>query len=592
MLVHRMSECSEIILKENFVVTLHASRVTPADTRTDIGDRFDFGFDKKGNRVLRIQAAPAQTMGCFDKLCSVPVETVAKRDIKSSIECDYDINPTGLYQALERKEWKSAMDFMVEGTWRQGPFMILFPGKDTIPPEKQASMWVTRFEKDGSVRWSQIPLHAAITFGAPMALVQKLIHLYPLSVRCTDDQGMLPLHLAFKFSSDVCILRLLLEEFQEGLLAKDIKGRIPTQVRSDERSKIIEQVINFMSKRIENDMKTYKDKELEQVKKNWLIQKTINEKLQVESSIVAKELKESKLQIREYQRQIQSLKMRLEKKEKQIRTKPLQVRREETSPLAANPYTLGKTRENENPNEASTFGRQNTYYDYQRNTSRKGVSPFLAPTPSKAKLLFDHLGIHEDKLDEELEMEKLKTEENLRIVRKLLAEKVELQDELHSSRAIIKRFGQSAERPRQPTTMRPYSRINNDALSNTRGDSRIGIGAEDLQKLLQLRREDEMKKRNTEPGMRRDLLRSNIYRDDRNDRNIDSFVDEYHLLRRTEEHKREIDFLESPREDSISDVTDVESMRGELQRLMRKENQIKNRLRENNTCAVDLDWIK
>ena len=163
-------------------------------------NRFDFGF------VLtkRQQATPAQTMGCFDKLCSVPVETVAKRDIQSSIECDYDINPTGLYQALERKEWKSAMDFMVEGTWRQGPFMILFPGKDPIPPEKQASMWVTRFEKDGSVRWSQIPLHAAITFGAPMALVQKLIHLYPLSVRCTDDQGMLPLHLAFKFSSDRC----------------------------------------------------------------------------------------------------------------------------------------------------------------------------------------------------------------------------------------------------------------------------------------------------------------------------------------------------------------------------------------------------
>lgn len=565
---------------------MHASRVAPADTRKDIGDRdqtllnrFDFGF------VLtkRQQATPSQTMGCFEKLCSVPVETVAKRDIQSSIECDYDINPTGLYQALERKEWKSAMDFMVEGTWRQGPFMILFPGKDPIPPEKQASMWVTRFEKDGSVRWSQIPLHAAITFGAPMALVQKLIHLYPLSVRCTDDQGMLPLHLAFKFSSDVCILRLLLEEFQEGLLAKDIKGRIPTQVRGDERSKIIEQVINFMSKRIENDMKTYKDKELEQVKKNWLIQKTINEKLQVESSIVAKELKESKLQIREYQRQIQSLEMRLAKKGKQIRTKPLQVRREETSPLAANPYTLGKTRENENPNEASTFGRHR---------SRKGVSPFLTPTPSKAKLLFDHLGIHEDKLEEELEMEKMKTEENLRIVRKLLAEKEELEDELHSSRAILKTFGQSVERPRQLTTLRPYSRINNGALSNTRGDSKIGIEAEDLQKLLQLRREDEMKNRNKEPGMRRDLLRSNVYRDDRNDRNTDSFVDEYRLLRSTEEHRRDIDFLESPREDSISDVTDVESMRGELQRLMRKENQIKSRLRGNDTCAVDLDWFK
>ena len=56
--------------------------------------------------------------------------------------------------------------------------------------------------------------------------------------------------------------------------------------------------------------------------------------------------------------------------------------------------------------------------------------------------------------------------------------------------------------------------------------------------------------------------------------------------------KRDIDFLESPKEDSISDVTDVESMRGELQRLMRKENQIKSRLRGNDTCAVDLDWFK
>ena len=189
-------------------------------------------------------------------------------------------------------------------------------------------------------------------------------------------------------------------------------------------------------------------------------------------------------------------------------------------------------------------------------------------------------------------MEKMKTEENLRIVRKLLAEKEELEDELHSSRTILKTFGQSVERPSQPTTLRPYSRISNDALSNTRGDSKIGIEAEDLQKLLQLRREDEMKNRNKEPGMRRDLLRSNVYRDDRNDRNTDSFVDEYHLLRSTEEHRRDIDFLESPREDSISDVTDVESMRGELQRLLRKENQIKSRLRGNDTCAVDLDWFK
>ena len=142
------------------------------------------------------------------------------------LECDYDENVTTLYSAIESKAWVAVFEFLETGEWDHR-----FT-RDPQPPSQQARTWVTRFNPDGSVRWSQLPLHAAIIFGAPRDVVVKLLDLYPLGIRCTNDKQMLPLHLAIKFGSDDTVLTVLIEKFPAGLSTKDEKGRTPLDINN------------------------------------------------------------------------------------------------------------------------------------------------------------------------------------------------------------------------------------------------------------------------------------------------------------------------------------------------------------------------
>eukprot|EP00536_Pseudo-nitzschia_multiseries_P016437 jgi/Psemu1/221364/e_gw1.1116.8.1 len=138
------------------------------------------------------------------------------------LECDYDKNVTNLYRNIETKAWSSVECFFETGKWAYIHFT-----KDALSPSEQARTWVTRFESNGKVRWSQLPLHAAIIFGAPKGIVEFLIELYPLSARCTDDQGMLPLHLAFRAGSNDGIMNLLIKGFPEALVTQNQRGLLP-----------------------------------------------------------------------------------------------------------------------------------------------------------------------------------------------------------------------------------------------------------------------------------------------------------------------------------------------------------------------------
>lgn len=164
-------------------------------------------------------------------------------------ECNYDKNPTSLYQALEEKAWLPVLSFIETGSWETGRF---FCGsvQDPLSPERQVKTWVTRFNSDGTVRWSQLPLHAAIIFGAPYKVIRELVCLFSQGVRSTDDQHMLPLHLAIKFGAEDSVITCLLQEFPEALFTKDIKGRLPTEVEGprDDRSQVMEQVIAVMTR--------------------------------------------------------------------------------------------------------------------------------------------------------------------------------------------------------------------------------------------------------------------------------------------------------------------------------------------------------
>jgi len=155
-------------------------------------------------------------------------------------ECDYDINPPGLYSAVHTRQWGLALDRIK-----------VFP--------EEAKIWVHRMgieESDESVesdssrlatprnadsivdgnevkkvmRWRMLPIHAAIIFNAPLDVVTGLLKAYPQGTTLADDQGMLPLHLAFRAQCDEDVVLALLDVYPEAMERGDLKGRVPSQL--------------------------------------------------------------------------------------------------------------------------------------------------------------------------------------------------------------------------------------------------------------------------------------------------------------------------------------------------------------------------
>lgn len=162
------------------------------------------------------------------------------------LECDYDTTCTKLYKLIEGKNWEEIIYFLETGKWYFDTtvFTSIFFGSGPDPRFIESRTWVTALDEMGSVRWCQLPLHAAITFQAPFEVIKKLVEVYPESVRCADDQDMLPLHYAFRFGSEDKVLAYLLEEFPQALKKKALRDRLPLDMAhyssKPERGVIIE----------------------------------------------------------------------------------------------------------------------------------------------------------------------------------------------------------------------------------------------------------------------------------------------------------------------------------------------------------------
>jgi hypothetical protein len=143
------------------------------------------------------------------------------------LECDYDAAVTRLYHGIEERQWEEVLYFLETGKWYNTSIISVVFGDYEDDVVTQARTWVTALDEGGNVRWCQLPLHAAVTFLAPHAVVQKLIEIYPKSIRCADDQDMLPLHYAFRFGAEDDVLVLLLEKFPQAVGKLAVKDRLP-----------------------------------------------------------------------------------------------------------------------------------------------------------------------------------------------------------------------------------------------------------------------------------------------------------------------------------------------------------------------------
>jgi ankyrin repeat protein len=135
-------------------------------------------------------------------------------------ECDYDLNPTYLYQAIEAKQWSHAAKVFSQPT-----------------AQTEAATWVIRKEKNGKLRWRLLPIHAVIIFKGPLELVEHLLQEFPAGAQQKDDQGMLPLHLAFRNDADWDVIEELLTAFPQAIFVKDRKGRTPIECASSRMAK-------------------------------------------------------------------------------------------------------------------------------------------------------------------------------------------------------------------------------------------------------------------------------------------------------------------------------------------------------------------
>jgi len=152
----------------------------------------------------------------------VAKELQSRGDGGSSTECDYDINPTELYLAVQDGRWDDVMD-------------------RSKTHSHEASTWVYRQDDVGGkgamklLRWRLLPLHAAVIFRAPKEVVIALLVANSDSAACRDDQGKLPLHLSLRRRSgdaefDEEVVSILTEAYPEGTRTPDNKGRTPIDI--------------------------------------------------------------------------------------------------------------------------------------------------------------------------------------------------------------------------------------------------------------------------------------------------------------------------------------------------------------------------
>lgn len=98
-----------------------------------------------------------------------------KEIVIEKAEVDFDVNPTVLYNLIQQRKWKAAVEQI---------------NKDRA----ETWTWVYRMDKDDKTkkRWRILPIHAALLFKSDITLMKALLEAYPMGVQMTDDQGMLP----------------------------------------------------------------------------------------------------------------------------------------------------------------------------------------------------------------------------------------------------------------------------------------------------------------------------------------------------------------------------------------------------------------
>lgn len=179
---------------------------------------------------------------CDNPLSSKPV--AAEKQEKST---------TPLFSAIESEKWDDAILFLETGSffgWGDSSFSLFDWGERAAPqdPKSQVRTWVVTKDWWGNIASRRLPLHAAVERKAPLTLIQKMIEIYPDSIRCKDLEGDLPLHLSFKHDSPDGVVAYLLKTYPEAVGEKNNSGHQPVDYASADACEIIQVCIEQTNK--------------------------------------------------------------------------------------------------------------------------------------------------------------------------------------------------------------------------------------------------------------------------------------------------------------------------------------------------------
>lgn len=178
-------------------------------------------------------------------------------DASEVLNADYR-KVTPLFRNIEKENWGGILSFLKTGKWSTSMLSSSSAHLRCPAPEIQVKTWVTRYDRAGNAEWSQLPLHAAISYNAPFVVIQQLAQMYPKAVQCTDNEGMLPIHLAFGFGAPDNVVALLLERFPVSLNEKGLGGRYPFECcelgPNKIRGRVLRAVADQVAKRTHHQM--------------------------------------------------------------------------------------------------------------------------------------------------------------------------------------------------------------------------------------------------------------------------------------------------------------------------------------------------
>jgi len=151
-------------------------------------------------------------------------------DNLGDLECDYDRNPTNLYQLIQQKEWDG-----VRYTLRHFP--------------EEVKTYVFRMDKKTHLlQWRILPIHAALLVDAPIEIIEAILKAHPKSAEAQDDHGHLPIHLAIKKHYSPSVINLLLSTYPECTNVANFDGRKPLQMAQRSSSKHKEYYLRALRK--------------------------------------------------------------------------------------------------------------------------------------------------------------------------------------------------------------------------------------------------------------------------------------------------------------------------------------------------------